>query len=60
MAARDKNMSSILQSELNHSDSDDDDDESAASSEGEYLPSDESDSKEESIEENFHYDRRRM
>ena len=54
MAARDKNISSILQSELIPSDSDDDD-ESAASSEGEYAPSDESDSKEEYIEENLHY-----
>ena len=54
MAARDKNISSILQSELNPSDSDDDD-ESAASPEGEYVPSDESNSKEEYIKENLYY-----
>ena len=47
MAVRDKNIFSILQRELNPSDSDDDDDDSAASSEDEYVPSDESDSEEE-------------
>ena len=49
MATRDKNIFSILQSELNPSDSDNDD-ESAASSEGEYVPSDESD-----FEKDHHY-----
>ena len=49
MAARDKNIFSILLSELNPSDSDDDD-ESIASSEDEYVSSDELDSKEEYIE----------
>ena len=55
MAARHKNIFSILQSEFNPSDSDDGDHESAASSEDEYIPSDESDSEKEYIEENLYY-----
>ena len=54
MVARNKNIFSIIQSELNPSDSNDDD-ESPASSEDEYVLSDEADSVEEYIEEDLHY-----
>ena len=53
MAARDKNIFSILQSGLNLSYSDDDD-ESAGFSEDEYVSSDESDSGEKYTEKNLH------
>ena len=54
MAARNKNMFSILQSELNPSDRYNDN-QSEASSEGEYLPYDESDLEEEYFEEDLRY-----
>ena len=53
MTAREKNIFTILQNELNPSDSSDDEDITAASSEDEYVPSDDTDSEDDFIEEDF-------
>ena len=53
MTAREKNVFTILQNELNPSDSSDDEDITAAFSEDEYVPSDDTDSEDDFVEEDF-------